>query len=544
MNISLTNAFFGKSNNMLKFDRNNISTITMDSNSPNYSFNTILDQATSVGDYSDSIFNNQNNSLNNHTDIKNSNFTQTSEYYDYSNKADTSITNNYDNKMNNVNNDYDKININKDDKTKIKSDIKALESDLKRLEELVDNQKTKKAIRQIRKKIENIKETIDKDSVNKEEIINAMSFLKKVFDLLNDITKNNGLDFNRTLDMINSINNQMKNILSKDESNILINTLNELSNIIEKDIEKSNIHSKNKELSGLKNQIKKLIENLDNKEQIIIKDKSQIEFIKDFISKLKDLKSNLDSGNFSKNIDMIINKLDKSIDKFENIFKFNIEIRDNRVVKKSNKDLNTKGKINNIESKSSTTKDNNNVQNSNEIKTELFTKSNTDISNNIISRNTSSILGESQNNSILNAKDIFSQVIKKASIMLKDNKSEIVIQLKPETLGKVKMKLLIEKGDISGKLIVESNEVKKIIQNHITELKDALEDKGMMLNSLDISLGNEFKDFELQNSDLEFNSMFNSENDEISEIDESMDEQSQQKSELPEWMAGNVNISG
>jgi hypothetical protein len=87
----------------------------------------------------------------------------------------------------------------------------------------------------------------------------------------------------------------------------------------------------------------------------------------------------------------------------------------------------------------------------------------------------------------IDSNEIVNEISKLASD--KDQKN-IVLKLVPETLGKVKIMLDISNNIIHAHAEVESEAAKSLMQNNLGNLKQALAQQGMQLNSLNISLSN------------------------------------------------------
>lgn len=84
-----------------------------------------------------------------------------------------------------------------------------------------------------------------------------------------------------------------------------------------------------------------------------------------------------------------------------------------------------------------------------------------------------------------------SEVVKEISKLASDkDQRNIVLKLIPETLGKVKISLNITNNIIHAHAEVENEAAKFLMQNNIENLKQALVQQGMQLNSLNISLSN------------------------------------------------------
>lgn len=89
--------------------------------------------------------------------------------------------------------------------------------------------------------------------------------------------------------------------------------------------------------------------------------------------------------------------------------------------------------------------------------------------------------------------EIINQIVKKAEFTLTDTQSEIRMQLEPENLGKLTLKVAVERGIITAKFTAESYEVKQIIESNFNELKDMLQQKGLDVQNFSVSVGQENK---------------------------------------------------
>ncbi len=84
-----------------------------------------------------------------------------------------------------------------------------------------------------------------------------------------------------------------------------------------------------------------------------------------------------------------------------------------------------------------------------------------------------------------------SEIVKEISKLASDkDQKNIVLKLVPETLGKVKISLDISNNIIHAHAEVENEAAKSLMQNNLENLKQALSQQGMQLNSLNISLSN------------------------------------------------------
>jgi flagellar protein FlbC len=84
---------------------------------------------------------------------------------------------------------------------------------------------------------------------------------------------------------------------------------------------------------------------------------------------------------------------------------------------------------------------------------------------------------------------IKSEVVKNTGMILRDNgKGEIKLILKPESLGNVRIKVLLDNNNIEGRIIVENNNIKQMFQSSMNELEQAFREEGFESASLEVSV--------------------------------------------------------
>lgn len=95
---------------------------------------------------------------------------------------------------------------------------------------------------------------------------------------------------------------------------------------------------------------------------------------------------------------------------------------------------------------------------------------------------------------------IMEQVVETIKMNVKgdDGKTEMLMKLKPESLGNVALKVSIDKGIVMAELQVESQAVKQALESNLQDLRSALQDKGFNVFDLDVSVR---KDNQQQNND-------------------------------------------
>ncbi len=99
--------------------------------------------------------------------------------------------------------------------------------------------------------------------------------------------------------------------------------------------------------------------------------------------------------------------------------------------------------------------------------------------------------------------DIFNQIIEAAKVSISEDTSEMIMKLKPDNLGKLSMKLVVERGMLVAEFEVESQIVKEAIESNLEDLRNALRDKGFQIQDLNVSVNQDSNSNE--NQHLYFN---------------------------------------
>lgn len=90
---------------------------------------------------------------------------------------------------------------------------------------------------------------------------------------------------------------------------------------------------------------------------------------------------------------------------------------------------------------------------------------------------------------IFSKAEVTAQIIEKAETMIREDKSEMILQLKPDSLGKISLKIIHERGEIIARFVAESEQVKAVLEGNMQLLKDSLQKSGVMVQSLEVSVG-------------------------------------------------------
>ncbi len=82
------------------------------------------------------------------------------------------------------------------------------------------------------------------------------------------------------------------------------------------------------------------------------------------------------------------------------------------------------------------------------------------------------------------------EVVKQTGIILKEGGTgEIRLVLKPENLGSVRIRLALSESSLEGRIVVDNNSVKELVESSLDSLKNALRQEGFQTASLEVSVG-------------------------------------------------------
>lgn len=107
--------------------------------------------------------------------------------------------------------------------------------------------------------------------------------------------------------------------------------------------------------------------------------------------------------------------------------------------------------------------------------------------------------------------NIIDQVANKVMVHVGEDGSEMSLQLKPEHLGKLTMKVSIERGIVVANFVAESQMVKEVLESNFNILKDALQEKGLAIQELNVFVGSD-SNFQNQKNFMTFQRKMNKRN--------------------------------
>lgn len=97
--------------------------------------------------------------------------------------------------------------------------------------------------------------------------------------------------------------------------------------------------------------------------------------------------------------------------------------------------------------------------------------------------------------------EIVNQVIEKAKVLTNGEKSEMIIDLKPDSLGKLSLKVITERGIVTAQFIAESQQVKQVLESNMQLLKDSLEKQGLAVQNFSVSVGQQNSEHNFRRND-------------------------------------------
>jgi flagellar hook-length control protein FliK len=89
---------------------------------------------------------------------------------------------------------------------------------------------------------------------------------------------------------------------------------------------------------------------------------------------------------------------------------------------------------------------------------------------------------------------VINQINEKMSNAIRNGVTEVRVQLRPESLGDVTVKIRIEGDVVTAKIQVENQQVKAIVENNFQSLKDSLSQHNIQTGSLEVNVQNGGKD--------------------------------------------------
>ncbi|WP_058485157.1 flagellar hook-length control protein FliK [Defluviitalea phaphyphila] len=101
-------------------------------------------------------------------------------------------------------------------------------------------------------------------------------------------------------------------------------------------------------------------------------------------------------------------------------------------------------------------------------------------------------LSQISSESVQQPQQIIEQMVEYIKVNLAEDITEINLNLKPDYLGKLSLKIVSEKGIMTARFIAENQVVKEVIETNLNQLRDVLEDQGIKVDKLEVFVKQEF----------------------------------------------------
>jgi len=88
----------------------------------------------------------------------------------------------------------------------------------------------------------------------------------------------------------------------------------------------------------------------------------------------------------------------------------------------------------------------------------------------------------------VDVKNLIDQLVQKAELTVKANSSEMKIQLEPESLGKITIKIALEDGLLTARFTTDNHQVKHILENNLSSLRQSLEAQGIKVEKTEVNV--------------------------------------------------------
>ena len=129
----------------------------------------------------------------------------------------------------------------------------------------------------------------------------------------------------------------------------------------------------------------------------------------------------------------------------------------------------------------------------------------------------------------VNAADVIKQIVENFRVNSSNGIDEIRIMLKPDHLGNVTITVATENGIVTANIIAESEKVKGIIDDNLSQLKDILDSQGIQVSEINVNVGTDESDnardifrFAQEKSSKRINDILGNFEDEIEEVQENI----------------------
>jgi len=86
------------------------------------------------------------------------------------------------------------------------------------------------------------------------------------------------------------------------------------------------------------------------------------------------------------------------------------------------------------------------------------------------------------------ARSIGRQVVRNAAVSVRNGQTHVLLQLRPPSLGTVRMHLTTENQTVSARMVVENEVVRQAVEQHVQHLRSVLRNEGFNLDRFEVSV--------------------------------------------------------
>lgn len=90
--------------------------------------------------------------------------------------------------------------------------------------------------------------------------------------------------------------------------------------------------------------------------------------------------------------------------------------------------------------------------------------------------------------------ELLGQVLGRLQVGARRESSSISLKLNPEELGEVKLDLLVEKDRVKALIVTQNQQVQEVLERHLPRLREALQQQGLKLEELQVSVDSRQQD--------------------------------------------------
>lgn len=270
--------------------------------------------------------------------------------------------------------------------------------------------------------------------------------------------------------------------MTEEEKENLIKEIDNLKNEINS-LETKELNDKEKEdlfslLESLKNIKNMLLENSKEKnaDNVNIKEMKELQIRNTEDKNIKELKENLKEIELNKNLE----------NNEEITAEYNFDFEDNiESNKRENKTENLNNNSNNNLNKT--------ISDDKGAELTIINMKDSPESTNLKGFNHYNNVSKTQNGNnltenIIKFQDLMGKLVEKAQVAINNGKSEVLMSLNPEYLGKVRLKINMEGDNFIGKIFVDNAEIKDIFTKNLDTVITSLNEIGINIEGFDVML--------------------------------------------------------